>query len=172
MASDSATYREYVTGHLDRLRRTAYLLCGDWHTADDVVSVTLAKLYRHWGRVSGLEHPDAYVRKMLVRAWLSERRRPWARNEQVRWDVPDREVPAGTGPVVDRVALNLLLKSLAPKRRAVLVLRYFCDLSVDETADAPGCSTSTVNSQTARALETLRQHMAELSLSKEDLLWI
>jgi len=63
-----ADYREYVTGRMDHLRRTAYLLCGNWHTADDLVSTALVKLYRQWARVSTMENVDAYVRRVLVRA--------------------------------------------------------------------------------------------------------
>ena len=59
-------FREYVSGRLEGLRRTAYLLCGDWHTADDVVSAALVRLYRHWSRVSTMDNVDAYVHRMLV----------------------------------------------------------------------------------------------------------
>nr|BFE64407.1 SigE family RNA polymerase sigma factor [Dactylosporangium thailandense] len=152
------SYREYVAGNLERLRRTAFLLCGDWHTADDLVSTVLAKLYRHWRRAARFEHLDAYVRRMLMRAWLDERRRPW-RRETATEVLPDVSAP---GPDADRrLAVLSLLGSLPPRRRAVLVLRYFCDLSVEETAEALGCTEGTVKSQTARALESLRAHLSE-----------
>ncbi|WP_433611849.1 SigE family RNA polymerase sigma factor [Dactylosporangium sp. CA-139114] len=152
------SYREYVAGNLERLRRTAFLLCGDWHTADDLVSTVLVKLYRHWKRAARFEHRDAYVRRMLLRAWLDERRRPW-RRETATEVLPDASVP---GPDADRrLAVLSLLGSLPPRRRAVLVLRYFCDLSVEETAEALGCTEGTVKSQTARALESLRAHLSE-----------
>jgi RNA polymerase sigma-70 factor (sigma-E family) len=152
------SYREYVAGNLERLRRTAFLLCGDWHTADDLASTVLVKLYRHWRRAARFEHLDAYVRRMLLHAWLDERRRPW-RRETATESLPDASAPS---PDSDRrLAVLSLLGSLPPRRRAVLVLRYFCDLSVEETAAALGCSAGTVKSQTARALESLRAHIGE-----------
>jgi RNA polymerase sigma-70 factor (sigma-E family) len=158
------SYREYVAGNLERLRRTAFLLCGDWHTADDLASTVLVKLYRHWRRAARFEHLDAYVRRMLMTAWLDERRRPW-RREAATEALPETR---GSSPDVDqRLAVVALLRSLPPRRRAVLVLRYFCDLSVEETAEAMGCSAGTVKSQTARALESLRA-----ALSEGEALWI
>jgi len=71
--SEEAGYRDYVVARMDPLRRTAYLLCRNWHTADDLVAITLGKLYRHWRRVNAAEHLDAYVRRILVRTWLDER---------------------------------------------------------------------------------------------------
>src|SRR5215470_293103 len=87
---DEDGYREFVGPRLDRLRRTAYLLCRDWHLADDLVSITLAKLYRHWRRAQAAENMDAYLRGVLTHAWLDERRRPW-RRESVVDELP--EVP-------------------------------------------------------------------------------
>lgn len=133
-------YREYVAGRLDPLRRTAYLLCGDWHTADDLVSIALSNLYRHWRRVSTMDNIDAYVRRALLRTWLNERRRPW-RRERSFATPPDR--PANERDTTDRLVILALLAELPARRRAVLVLRYFCDLSVDETAAALGCSAGT-----------------------------
>src|SRR5688500_7362584 len=88
VAMDVESYRDYVTARMDGLRRTAYLLCGDWHTADDLVSTTLVKLYRHWRRVSIMDNRDAYARRVLLRVWLDERRRPW-RREQSTSVMPD-----------------------------------------------------------------------------------
>lgn len=163
MASDQA-YREYVAGNLDRLRKTAYLLCGDWHMADDLTSTVLVKLLRHWRRASAMDHLDAYVRRMLMSAWLDERRRPW-RRETFTDRLPDRSVEFVDSD--QRLDVFSLLAGLPPRRRAVLVLRYFCDLSVEETAQALGCSEGTVKSQAARALESLRA-----GLQEGDPLWI
>ncbi|MEV6816074.1 SigE family RNA polymerase sigma factor [Micromonospora sp. NPDC051296] len=155
MPVDVEGYREYVTARLDSLRRTAYLLCGDWHTADDLVSTALVKLLRHWRRVSAMDNPDAYVRRTLLRVWLDERRRPWRREDS--WaQVPDRAVGPAVEGTADRLAILALLAELPQRRRAVLVLRYFCDLSVEETARELGCTPGTVKSQAARAIETLR----------------
>jgi RNA polymerase sigma-70 factor (sigma-E family) len=162
------SYREYVSGRLDQLRRTAYLLCGNWHTADDLVSTALVKLLRHWGRVSTMDNIDAYARRVLLRAWLDERRRPW-RREHSHADVPDSAAGSGFDPT-DRMALLALLAELPPRRRAVLVLRYFCDLSVEETAEAMGCTTGTVKSQTARALDALRTRFSAVT-NPEEIPW-
>ncbi|MEV0425069.1 SigE family RNA polymerase sigma factor [Micromonospora sp. NPDC050495] len=153
---DEDEYREFVRVRLEPLRRTAYLLCRDWHTADDLVSITLGKLYRHWRRVRVAENPDAYVRGVLTNAWLDERRRPWRRERATDElpDQPDAAVP--TADLADRAALLGLLHELPPGRRAVIVLRFYCDLSVAETADALGVSPGTVKSQAARGLAALR----------------
>lgn len=128
-----------------------------WHTADDLVSATLVRLFKHWRRVSAYENLDGYVRRMLLHAWLNERRRPWRREDATAL-VPDRPGGPGGGPdgVADRLTMLGHLAALPPRRRAVIVLRYFNDLSVEETAEALGCSTGTVKSQTARALAMLR----------------
>ncbi|TDV46122.1 SigE family RNA polymerase sigma factor [Actinophytocola oryzae] len=158
--SEEHAYREYVTDRMEVMRRTAYLLCRDWHTADDLVSITIAKLYRHWSRVGGAASLDAYVRKALLRTWLDEKRRPSHRREQVAGELP--ELPtAEEFAVVDRAQLLDLLDGLPPRRRAAVVLRLYLDLSVEETAEILGCSTGTVKSQTARGLDTLRAKAAE-----------
>ncbi len=161
MSTDVEAYREYVAARLDPMRRTAYLICGDWNTADDLLSTALIKLFRHWSRVSKMDSPDAYLRRMLLRAWLDERRRPW-RREYATEVMPDHV--AGAAPVLsrmdgvnDRLAILALLAELPPRRRAVLVLRYFCDLSVEQTAEELGCSAGNVKSMTARALAALRR---------------
>jgi RNA polymerase sigma-70 factor (sigma-E family) len=164
MSADQSEYREFVAHRLDGMRRTAYLLCGDWHTADDLVSVALVKLLRHWRRVSTMEHPDAYVRRTLLRAWLDERRRPWRRENPTR-ELPDQ--PARSTDGADRLAVLAYLAELPPRRRAVLVLRYFCDLSVRETAAVLNCSEGNVKSQTSRALDTLRARLTTVSAMEE-----
>ena len=105
---------------------TAYLLCRNWHIADDLVSITIGKLYRHWRRARAMEHVDAYVRGMLTNAWLDERRRPW-RREKVTDNLPDRaEVSVPGSALADRALLLDLLGQLpAPAGRggAALLLR-------------------------------------------------
>ncbi|MDT0530052.1 SigE family RNA polymerase sigma factor [Micromonospora sp. DSM 115977] len=167
MPADIEGYREYVGARLEPLRRTAYLLCGDWHTADDLVSTALVKLLRHWRRVSRMESPDAYVRRTLLRVWLDERRRPWRR--EASWaEVPDAAVPSASDGSADRLTILALLAELPPRRRAVLVLRYFCDLSVEETARELGCTTGTVKSQSARAIEALRSRLVGVPARAEE----
>jgi len=152
-ASEVADYREFVVSRYDALRRVAYLLCRDWHTADDLVSITLGKLYRHWHRGKDAHNLDAYVRAMLTRTWLDELRRPW-RREVATESLPEAVQPAATP--TDRVALLTLLGRLPPRQRAVVVLRHYCDLSVEETADLLGISVGAVKSQSARGLAALR----------------
>jgi RNA polymerase sigma-70 factor (sigma-E family) len=154
-AAEEREFREYVTSRLPALRRSAYLLCGDRHAADDVVSVALGKLFRHWRRVSRLQQPDAYVRKMLVHAWFDERRRPWWRREHTAAELPEPP-PAAEPDVTERLHLLALLDRLPAKRRAVLVLRFLDDLGVEETAEIVGCSPGTVKTHTARGLADLR----------------
>ncbi len=151
--TEESEYHEFVVSRLEPLRRTAYLLCRDWHTADDLVSITLGKLYRHWRRAVAAQNLDAYVRGMLTNAWLDERRRPW-RREQVTDVVPDAAVPAADP--ADPAGLQRLLEALPPRRRAVVVLRFYCDLSVAQTADILGISEGAVKSQVARGLQALR----------------
>lgn len=165
--SEETAYREYVTSRMEVMRRTAYLLCRDWHTADDLVSITIAKLYRHWSRVGTAASLDAYVRKVLLRTWLDEKRRPWRRSEQTAAELPERlDEARGPGDSPERLwAKDLVhqgLLRLPPRQRAVLVLRYFDDLSVAETAEVMSCSEGTVKSQTARGLEALRASVASL----------
>lgn len=158
--SEEIAYREYVTSRMEVMRRTAYLLCRDWHTTDDLVSITIAKLYRHWSRVGTAASLDAYVRKVLLRTWLDEKRRPWHRREQPTDELP--ELPSTDEfVVVSRAQLLDLLDGLPPRRRAAVVLRLYLDLSVEETAEILGCSVGTVKSQTARGLDTLRARAAE-----------
>ena len=154
--ADEEEYRQFVAARLESLRRTAYLLCRDWHTADDLVSIAIGKLYRHWRRVRAADNVDAYARGVLTNAWLDEWRRPW-RREKVTGDLPDRvDVEFPQAALVERQALLDLLQQLPPRRRAVLVLRFYCDLSVEETARVLGISSGTVKSQAARGLDTMR----------------
>ncbi|MDX3189238.1 SigE family RNA polymerase sigma factor [Streptomyces sp. MN03-5084-2B] len=156
--SEEAGYRDYVTTRMEVMRRTAYLLCRDWHLADDLVSITIGKLYRHWPRASRVEHLDAYVRRILVRTWLDEKVRAWRREEPAE-TLPELPV-LPDDDVVERLGLLELLDALPSRRRAAVVLRYYCDLSIEETAEILECSPGTVKSQTARGLESLRALVA------------
>ncbi|OLF16008.1 SigE family RNA polymerase sigma factor [Actinophytocola xanthii] len=152
--SDEAAFREYVSARMESMRRLAYLLCQDWHTADDLVSISITKLYRHFPRLRDDPRIDGYVRRILLRVWLDERRRPWRREEPT--EVLPEVVSSVEHGVVERSGLLDLLEGMPPRRRAAVVLRIYCDLSVEETAEILGCSTGTVKSQTARGLDGLR----------------
>jgi RNA polymerase sigma-70 factor (sigma-E family) len=165
-------YREFVAGQLQPLLRTAYLLCGQWHTAEDLVQITLVQLYRAWPRAASWEEPRAYARQMLTNNYLSARRRRW-RGEQPVADLPaDRNAtrhPDPTGAVADREWQRQLLMRLPPRQRAVLVLRFWDDFDVAGTARLLGISPGTVKSQTADGLATLRQALAEQSRDEQEL---
>ncbi len=154
MRTDADEFTAFAQARMDRWRRTAYLLCRDVHAADDLVSTMLGKLYRNWRRVSTADNVDAYAHKMLTRVWLDEIRKPWWRwhaNQQV----PEVAVTPAY-PIEDREVLWRLLGTLGNRQRAVLVLRFYLDLSVEETAEILGITAGTVKSQSARALEKLR----------------
>lgn len=144
-------FTEYVSARSTDLKRAAYLLCGDAHRAEDLVQIALTKLYVAWEKVERRGATDAYARRILVRAAIDESRRPW-RREVVSEHAPERAV------VVEECDDSLLaeLAKLPPRQRAAVVLRYWNDLSVEETARLMDCTPSTVKTQAARGLEKLR----------------
>lgn len=159
-AADDAEFSRYVSARRDAVRRTAFLLCGDWHQADDLTQTAFVKLYGAWGRIRDRGALDAYVRSTLVRATVDESRRPWRREKAVD-AVPDIPAPSDiASTVADREAVRAALASVPPGQRAVLVLRYFDGLDVAATAAALRCSEGNVKSQTARGLAALRAALA------------
>lgn len=144
---------EFVRRQALPLRRTAFLLCGDWHRAEDLVQTSLAKLFRVWTRVRRMDQPEAYARRILVRTSIDESRRLW-RRERSSASLPDR-----AGPDQDTdlsVDLRRALAALPARQRATLVLRHWEDLPVHEVAKLLRCSEGTVKSQSAKALTALR----------------
>ena len=163
--ANEGAFRAFALSRRPTLRRTAFLLCGDWHQADDLVQAALVKLYVAWTRVRSDGPPDAYVHRILVRCYLDERRRPWRRESPVEL-VDDA---ASTAPPEEELLdLRAALARLPKRQRATLLLRFWLDLSVAQTADALGCSEGTVKSQTARALTTLRELLADPVLLTEE----
>lgn len=151
-------FRELYVGRAPALRRTAYLLCGDWHQAEDLVQVAFEKVYASRHPVRDRLAVDAYLRRVLVRCWIDETRRPH-RRERVTADVP--ELLADGPDLGERDAMRRALHRVPPRQRACLVLRYFDDLTVADTARALGCTEGTVKSQTSRGLEALRSELGE-----------
>jgi RNA polymerase sigma-70 factor (sigma-E family) len=151
-------FHSFVLGHRAGLVRTATLLtAGDAHLAEDLVQSTLTKLYVAWPAFRRADNPEGYLRRTLVNALTDERRRWWRRHERSMADLPDRASAPRTEPAGDLDdGLRTALRELPPKMRAAVVFRYFYDLDVADTADALGCSEGTVKSQTARALQRLR----------------
>ncbi len=162
-------FESYAAVRRPHLRRTAYLLCGDWDRAEDIVQEALTRLYVHWRRASRAESVDAYVRRSLVNAYLSEGRRPW-RRERATDVLPDTayqahpayaDTPDTSETTGERDVLRRALANLGASQRAVVVLRYWDDLSVEQTAAALGCSTGNVKSQSARGLARLREVLTD-----------
>jgi RNA polymerase sigma-70 factor (sigma-E family) len=144
---------EFATVASPRLRRTAFLLCGDWHAAEDLAQTTLAKMFVSWRRISQPEATHAYATRTLINAYLAGRRRKRAA-ELLPGRLPDRPVEA-QAPELRIVVLDALA-TLPPKARAVVVLRYWEDLSIGQVAELLGCSAGNVKSQSARSLDKLR----------------
>lgn len=152
-------YVEFVRARLAAWHRQAYMLTGDGHRADDIVQQTCVDLFVYWRRAVAATDPDRYVRAMLVRTFLNERRRGWARRVHLTDTVPDRPVTDPEGE--ERTTLHTALLQVPPRQRAVLVLRYLYDLSVAEVADLVGCSPGTVKSQAFHGLAALRRLLGD-----------
>jgi RNA polymerase sigma-70 factor (sigma-E family) len=158
---DEDRFRAFAGGQATALRRCAYLFCGDWHLAEDLTQTTLIKIYRAWPKVQKQDSMQNYARRVLLNTWLDEKRRPWRRSE-LRVAAPPDFADVAADPAAAEARswakdmTHRALLELPPRQRAALVLRYFDDLSVAETAAVLGCSEGTVKSQSARGLETLR----------------
>jgi RNA polymerase sigma-70 factor (sigma-E family) len=152
----------YYAARAAGLRNTAYLLCGDWHLAEDLTQLAFTKLYRAWARIDHHEVLDQYARKVLLRTFLDERRRPWRREMPTEPEdaVLDVTAPEVRGPE-DREVLRGALQMVPKRRRAVLILRFWADLSVEQVAEILGCTTGTVKSQTSRGLADLRAALGD-----------
>ena len=155
MSGRPEEFREFARDRAWPLQQAAYLLCGDWHSAQDVVQETLIKAYRHWPRVRRAGNPDAYVRGIL----LNEVRDRWRRPERavpVAGFTAEPAVPDASDDIARRDRLLQALLELPLQQRATVVLRYLEDMTQVETAKLLGCSEGTVKSQSSRALATLR----------------
>jgi RNA polymerase sigma-70 factor (sigma-E family) len=160
MPNDSQQeFVDYVSARMARLHRAAYLMCGDPHRADDLVQASLISLYARWRHAKQATNIDAYVHRIMVRRFVDDRRTRWAR-VILRDHLPDVASTGGT-PFEDHDSIVSALRRLPKGQRAVIVLRYFSDLSVEATAQALGCSVGNVKSQCARGLATLREALRE-----------
>ena len=157
------SFRRFVVEQRRSLLRSAYLLTGDRGHAEDLVQTALLKTYRHWERVTGHGDPTAYVHRVLVTTSVSWWRR-LASSEQVIESVPDR----AADPQWQRdEELVRALRGLPPRMRAVVVLRFYQDLSETKTAELLGCSVGTVKTQTSRAMTRLRELLSPVPLERE-----
>ncbi|MDX6255773.1 MAG: hypothetical protein QOJ11_2107 [Frankiales bacterium] len=166
-SSSTEDFRRFVAARQRALLRTAWFLTGDWGAAEDVVQLALVRAWPHWSRVAATEGGEAYVRRIIVNKPIDWRCR------QSSVEVPTPTLPEtanrADGPDVDlKRMLVAAVRALPPRQRAVVVLRYFDDLTEAQTAAAMGCSVGTVKSQASKALASLRREplLADLELEE------
>ncbi|WP_406300394.1 SigE family RNA polymerase sigma factor [Embleya sp. NBC_00888] len=153
MPGDEADFVEFATSRQQSLYRLAFLLSGDQEGAQDLTQTALARLFRFWKRAARAEDLDAYARTVLLRAYFTEQKR--ARREREA-HIPFEPPPAADMPDL-RLTVAAALDQLPPRTRAVVVLRYWADLSVEDTAAVLGCSTGTVKTLSSRSRTRLRE---------------
>jgi RNA polymerase sigma-70 factor (sigma-E family) len=156
--AEEAAFLDLYVARRGPLRKTAQLLCGDWHHAEDLVQNAFVKLYVVWGRIREVDGVDAYLRQTLVHLYIDETRRRRHR-DTVMAEPPESSRREVADPS-DRWELIAALRGVPRRQRACLVLRFYEDLSVAQTAAVLGCSEGTVKSQTARGLTALRAVLA------------
>ncbi len=170
MSAAEEQFREFVRTRAAPLHRAAFLLCGDWHLADDLVQEALAKTFRHWRRVQLADSPDAYVRRILV----NEVNRHFRRNRRTvpladvhggGHDPADPSQPDASSGLARRELLLSALLALPERQRATVVLRYLEGMTEADTAATLGCSEGTVKSQAFRALNALSHLISRQELS-------
>jgi RNA polymerase sigma-70 factor (sigma-E family) len=149
-------FEDWLSAHEGALQRTAHLLTGNVHAAQDLVQNTLAQLYKRWDRIRGVDNLDAYARRALVNEFRTAWRRPGRRGELLMEVVPDRPAPHAPSYDGSREAVWSFVCSLPPKQRIVVVLRFYEQLTEVEIAQLMGISVGTVKSQSSRALASLR----------------
>jgi RNA polymerase sigma-70 factor (sigma-E family) len=159
-------FAEYAAGRMVALRRLAVLLSQDGHRADDLVQAAITRLYVHWPKARAAGDIDAYTRSILVREFLRERGTSWARRVALTGQLPER--PSAGHDSDAAVDMQAALAALPQRQHATLVLRFYCDLSVEQTALALGCSAGTVKSQTAKALASLRRSLGPDAAGEAD----
>ncbi|MFI6326118.1 SigE family RNA polymerase sigma factor [Nonomuraea sp. NPDC050556] len=152
---------EFVRSRQQSLMRSAYLLTGDAHQAEDLLQTVLTRVARHWRKLAKDGNPEAYARRSLINEHIS-----WRRRRRFT-DVPSASLPErgydSGDQSLHRITLQEALARLTPRQRAVLVLRFYEDRTVEEAADLLGCSEGTVKSQTHHALGRLRALAPELA---------
>lgn len=165
MRTEPAGFHEFVVARSPALLRTAWMLTGDQVAAEDLLQTALARTWPHWARIED-GHPDAFVRKVMVRVNASWRARRW--NQET--PTPDANLhhprhhaldENDSARLDDRLILLNALMTLPVRQRQAVVLRFFDDLSVDAVSEVMGCTTGTVKSQSAKGLAKLRQALAD-----------
>jgi RNA polymerase sigma-70 factor (sigma-E family) len=165
---EPAGFREFVAARSAALVRSAWLLTGDEAEAQDLVQTALFMTWSRWSRIMRQDAPEAYVRRVMLSTFLSWTRRRW-RGEVPVGEVPDRAYPHDEFAGVDlRQSVRAALLDLPPRQRAVIVLRFFDDMTETQVADMLGCSVGTVKSQCAKALAKLRGCQALRGMLEEE----
>lgn len=155
---DEREYADLFAAQWPRLYRMARAVADDAASAEDAVQAAFARAYASWGRVRRADSPEAYLRRMVLNEVLGLRRKAWSRRERPHPTVDTGLVTeAHDGAVAERDRMWAAVRALPPRQRAVIVLRYYEDLSEEQIALALGCSRGTVKSQAAAALTSLRR---------------
>jgi RNA polymerase sigma-70 factor (sigma-E family) len=157
-------FTAYVTASILSWRRLAYLLCQDAGQVDDIVQAAMTRLYTHWARARAADRIDAYARTILVRVYLRDRQSGWATRVDLSGEPP--EPAAAYDSYDDELDMRAALAALPPRQRATLVLRFYCDLSVEQAAELLGCAPGTVKSQTAKGLAAMRRSLSPVPQSR------
>jgi len=166
-SASSEDFRRFVLGRQRSLLRTAWLLTGDWAAAEDIVQMALVRAWPHWSRVSASGGSEAYVRRIIVNRATDWRRRRSAVEVPTPL-LPDAPPVLGVPDADLQRLLITAVRGLPSRQRAVIVLRYFDDLTEAQTAAAMGCAVGTVKSQASKALASLRRdpRLADLDLEE------
>ncbi|OLE25945.1 MAG: RNA polymerase subunit sigma-24 [Catenulispora sp. 13_1_20CM_3_70_7] len=152
-------FREFAVASQGHLRRSAYLLCGDWHFAEDLVQIAFDRIYRHWNRVRAADNPGAYARQVVYRCFLDSRKKHL---DTVSLEhLPEQA--SRTDATDTRLAVMEALRQLPARTRAVVVLRYWEDMSVEQTAGILDISQGAVKSMSSRGLGLLRERLADFA---------
>lgn len=159
-AARDEEFAAFVAAATPRLRRTAYLMCRDWHLAQDLTQLTLAKMYASWPRIWRTANLDAYSRRVLLNAVFDLRKRR-SHTEVVLADLPEHAGPSGPAAADLHITLMRALATLPVRDQAIVVLRHWEDHSVDTVAEILGVSASVVKTQSMRALGRLRDLLGE-----------
>ena len=164
--SNDDDFAAFVAARWGSLYRLAYLLAASPTGAEDLLQTTLEKAYVNWSRIGRMEHAEAYVRRMLANTFVSSRRRSWV-GEQPWDELPDEAGDSAEVPVLDRHLFWPLVCALPPRQRAVIVLRYYEDLTEAQIALVLGCAAGTVKSQSSAAMGALRRALAAAGVAQE-----
>ena len=158
---ETSDYPSFYVATWSRLVRTTYAICGDRQLAEDAAQTAFAHAYASWARVQRADDSMAYVRRIAVNAALKQQQKAYRRRESVMDVLPERAAAAGEDELVNHDEVWRALQGLPPRQRAVVVLRYYEDLSEQQIADVLRCRPGTVKSQASAALARLRTLLQE-----------